>query len=203
MKEIIIATKNAGKAKEFQAMFLDYGYQVKTLLDYPEIAEIEETGTTFEENAVLKAETLSKILNKIVIADDSGLIVDALNGAPGVYSARYAGEPKSDERNMEKLLEELKDVPENQRYARFHCSLAVAIPNKKTLTFSGQCEGFIMLERRGTNGFGYDPLFFVEELQRPMAELQPFEKAQISHRGKALKKLETILDVMFDKEETI
>ena len=138
MKEIIIATKNAGKAKEFQAMFLDYGYTVKTLLNYPEVPEIEETGTTFEENAILKAETLSKLLNTIVISDDSGLIVDALNGAPGVYSARYAGEPKSDERNMDKLLEELKDVAEPLRYARFHCTLAVAIPNKKTITVSGQ-----------------------------------------------------------------
>lgn len=203
MKEIIIATKNVGKAKEFQAMFLEYGYQVKTLVDYPEIPDIEETGTTFDENAIIKAETLSKILNKIVIADDSGLIVDALNGEPGVYSARYAGEPKDDEKNMDYLLEKLKDVPENLRHARFHCSLAVAIPNRKTITVSGQCEGHILFERTGTNGFGYDPIFFVEELQRPMATLLPFDKAKISHRGKALKKLETILELLFEKEETI
>ncbi|MFB6467941.1 XTP/dITP diphosphatase [Cytobacillus sp. Hz8] len=192
MKEVIIATKNKGKAREFVQMFEPYGYEVKTLLDFQDVADVEETGTTFEENAILKAETISKKIAKMVIADDSGLVVDALNGRPGVYSARYAGEEKNDEHNIDKVLEELDGVQAENRSARFYCALAVAVPGKETFTVNGSCEGTILTERRGTNGFGYDPIFFVNEKEKAMAELKPDEKNQISHRAHALKKLEQI-----------
>lgn len=193
MNELIIATKNKGKAREFAEALEPLGYTVKTLLDYPQLKEIEETGTTFEENAILKAEGICEQIGKMVIADDSGLIVDALNGEPGVYSARYAGEDKDDEANIDKVLKKLKDVPEKERTARFYCALAVAIPNEKTITVNGTCEGIIINERKGNNGFGYDPIFFVPELGKTMAELETEEKMKISHRGAALKKLREVL----------
>ncbi len=190
MEEVIIATKNRGKAQEFERIFQARGLQVKTLLDFPEIEDVEETGTTFEENAKIKSETISNLLGKMVIADDSGLEVDALDGRPGVYSARYAGIQKDDEDNMDKVLAELTDVPENERTARFRCVLAVSQPGKKTETFAGACEGRILTERRGTNGFGYDPIFFVVEKKKSMAELTAEEKNKISHRAMAIKQLE-------------
>ncbi|MBY0124001.1 XTP/dITP diphosphatase [Bacillus sp. S/N-304-OC-R1] len=199
MQEVIIATKNAGKAKEFEQMFLPLGYAVKTLIDFPEINDIEETGNTFEENAILKAEAVSKVLNKIVIADDSGLSIDALDGRPGIFSARYAGEAKNDEANIVKVLDELKVVPDDQRQARFYCALAVAAPNQETFTVLGACEGVILREKRGTNGFGYDPIFYVADKEKAMAELSPDEKAQISHRALALKKLESLLPTLLQK----
>ena len=194
MKEVIIATKNAGKAREFEHIFASRGIVVRTLLDFPEIPEVEETGTTFEENAILKAEAVSQALNKMVIGDDSGLMVDALEGRPGIYSARYAGEPKNDQNNTDKVLSELQGVPEEKRSARFYCALAVAIPGQETRTVSGSCEGRILEERRGTNGFGYDPVFYVPEKGVTMAELSADEKNSISHRANALKKLDVILD---------
>lgn len=197
MQEIIIATKNQGKAKEFVRMFKPLGFDVKTLLDFPELEDVEETGTTFEENATLKAETISKVLGRIVIADDSGLAIDALDGRPGIYSARYAGEEKSDEANMEMVLKELENVPDPDRTARFHCALAVATPNRETFTVEGTCEGIILREKRGTHGFGYDPIFFVVEKDKAMAELMPEEKAQISHRARALQQLENQLPSLF------
>lgn len=196
MKPIIIATKNKGKAKEFERMFLPLGFEVKTLLDFEEMEDIEETGQTFEENAIIKAEAISAITGQVVIADDSGLIVDALNGAPGVYSARYAGADKNDEANIDKVLKELDGVPTEERTARFYCALAVAMPDRKTMTVHGTCEGIILRERRGSNGFGYDPIFFVNELGLSMAELSPDEKSKISHRGKALKSLEEMIQAI-------
>ena len=189
MKRVIIATKNKGKAKEFQQMFAPYGYEVQTLLDLPHIEDVEETGVTFEENAILKAETVAQELGVLVIADDSGLSIDALDGRPGVYSARYAGEDKSDEGNMAKVLDELQSVEEADRTARFHCVLAIAGPEIETQTVTGTCEGRILNEKRGDNGFGYDPIFFVPSLNKTMAQLTPEEKSSISHRGNALKQL--------------
>ena len=201
MKTVIIATKNQGKAKEFESLFAAKGYEVKTLLDVPDSPDIEETGTTFEENAILKAEAISKEYNQVVIADDSGLIVDALDGRPGVYSARYAGEDKSDEANTNKVLSELKGVPEKERTARFYCALAVASPNQKTITVSGTIEGFITEQPVGKNGFGYDPIFFVKELGKTTAELSKDEKNKISHRANALKALEGKLDTFLKLEK--
>ncbi|NWQ42927.1 XTP/dITP diphosphatase [Bacillus sp. EB106-08-02-XG196] len=202
MKEVIIATKNPGKAREFEHIFAPRGIEVKTLLDYPEMEDVEETGTTFEENAALKAEAVSKQLNKMVIGDDSGLIVDALEGRPGIYSARYAGEePKDDQKNLEKVLNELQGVSEENRTARFYCALAVAWPGNETITVYGTCEGRILEEQRGTNGFGYDPVFYVPEKASAMAELSSDEKNKISHRANALKKLEGILDSIVERAD--
>ena len=195
MKQVVIATKNKGKAKDFEALFQPLGFEVVTMFDVAPDMEIEETGTTFEENAVLKAETLAKELNMIVIADDSGLAVDALDGAPGVYSARYAGD-HDDEANIVKVLENLAGVPEEKRTARFMCALAIAGPEMDTTTVFGTCEGVILQEKRGTNGFGYDPIFFVPKLGRAMAELTPEEKGAISHRGNAIRKLAEALPTL-------
>ena len=188
MKQVVIATKNKGKAKDFEALFNPFGFEVVTMFDVAPDLEIEETGTTFEENAILKAETLANLLGKIVIADDSGLMVDALNGEPGVYSARYAGD-HDDEANMVKLLANMKEVPEEERTARFCCALAIAGPNMETETVFGTCEGVIAQEKKGTNGFGYDPVFYVPALKKHMAELTADEKGAISHRGNAIRKL--------------
>lgn len=188
MKQVVIATKNKGKAKDFEALFGPFGYEVVTMFDVAPDVEIEETGTTFEENAILKAETLANMLGQIVIADDSGLAIDALNGEPGVYSARYAGD-HDDEANMVKVLENMKDVPEEKRTARFCCALAIAGPNMETKTVFGTCEGIIAYEKKGTNGFGYDPIFYVPALEKHMAELSAEEKGAISHRGNAIRKL--------------
>ncbi|MEG0732429.1 MAG: ribonuclease PH [Vagococcus sp.] len=197
-KEILIATRNQGKAKEFEALFQEKGYKVKTLLDYPDIPDVEETGTTFEENARLKAETIAKEFQTIVLADDSGLKVDALNGQPGVYSARYAGEAKSDASNNAKLLHELYDVKKEDRGAQFHCTLVLASPNKASLVVEGEVEGEIGTIPRGDNGFGYDPLFYVPELNKTMAELNPEEKNKVSHRAKAIEKLSADFDTWME-----
>lgn len=201
MKEVIIATKNRGKAREFEAIFARRGIIVRTMLDYPELADVEETGKSFEENAILKAEALSMQLKKPVIGDDSGLMVDALDGKPGIYSARYAGEEKNDEANIDKVLNELKDIPTDDRTARFYCALAMAVPGQKTITVSGTCEGRILEERIGTNGFGYDPIFYLPEKNLSMAELSSSEKNEISHRANALKKLDEILDSVLGRVE--
>ncbi|MCA1031958.1 XTP/dITP diphosphatase [Bacillus timonensis] len=189
MKEILIATKNSGKVKDFEQLFSPYGYQVKSLYDFPDIPDVEETGTTFRENAQLKAETISKALNQIVIADDSGLEVDALDERPGVFSARYAGVEKNDKANLEKVLEELKEIPLDKRTARFRCALALVIPNEKTILVEGMCEGKIIDRPIGENGFGYDPIFYLERLGKTMAQLTKEEKNKISHRANALNNL--------------
>jgi len=193
MKNIIVATKNKGKAKDFEAIFHPYGFNVLTLHDVASDMEIEETGSTFEENAILKAEALAERLQMFVIADDSGLAIDALNGAPGVYSARYAGEDKSDEANIDKVLKELSEVEDKNRTARFCCALALAGPSMDTKTVFGTCEGTIARLKKGMNGFGYDPIFFIPALGKMMAELTPEEKGAISHRGNAIKKIEAEL----------
>lgn len=189
MEELIIATKNKGKAKEFAELFEPLGFRVKTLLDYPDAPDIEETGKTFEENALLKAVGISNIFQKIVIADDSGLVIDALDGRPGVYSARYAGTDKDDEANIQKVLFEMKDVPEEKRTAHFHCTLALVVPGKDPIIVEGTCNGLILTEKRGNNGFGYDPIFYLPHLKKTMAEITSEEKNRISHRGNAIRKL--------------
>ncbi|KAF0994256.1 XTP/dITP diphosphatase [Geobacillus sp. TFV-3] len=190
MKEIVIATKNAGKAREFAALFAKRGIRVKSLLDFPDVPDVEETGSTFAENAILKAEAVLQRLQRPVIADDSGLAVDALGGRPGVHSARYAGEDKNDARNIAKLLRELDGVPMEQRTARFHCALAVAIPGRPTAVVEATCDGYIAEAPRGEGGFGYDPVFYLPERGKTMAELTSEEKNEISHRAKALAKLD-------------
>ena len=189
-KTIMIATGNMGKAKEFEKMFAKAGYQIKTMKDFPELPEVQETGQTFEENARLKAETIANILQCPVLADDSGLTVDALGGMPGIYSARFAGEQKSDASNNAKLLHELTDVADENRTAQFHCTLVFAAPQKESLVVEGIWNGRIARIPRGENGFGYDPLFIVDGLEKTSAELTSEEKNAISHRGQAMKKLD-------------
>ncbi|WP_313510969.1 ribonuclease PH [Enterococcus sp.] len=189
-KAIVIATGNPGKAKEFKAVFGAAGYEVKTLNDYPELPDVEETGKTFEENARLKAETIAKLLGRPVLADDSGLKVDALGGRPGVYSARYAGEQKSDAANNAKLLYELTDIPDAQRTAQFHCTLVFAAPDKDSLVVEAEWPGTIGRIPRGENGFGYDPLFIPEGFEKTAAELSQAEKNSMSHRGLAIQALQ-------------
>lgn len=198
MKQIIIATKNKGKVADFEVLFAPRGIQVKSLLDFEEDMDIEETGTTFKENAILKAEGISKLLNETVIADDSGLAVDALNGEPGVYSARYAGESKDDAANIEKVLHNLAGVPQDQRTARFHCALAIARPGKETLVVEGHCEGIIADKPAGEFGFGYDPIFFVPEEGKTMAQLSKEEKNKISHRAAAMRKMHEVMSEILE-----
>lgn len=191
--KIIVATRNAGKVNEFKEMLGRLGYDVESLLDYETAPETDETGSTFEENAELKSREAAAYFGHAVLSDDSGLEVDALDGAPGVYSARFAGEDKSDEANNALLLEKLTDVPAEKRTARFVCALSLAKPSGETLTVRGTMEGVIGFERKGTNGFGYDPLFVIPSLNQTAAELTKSEKASISHRGQALRKLELAL----------
>ena len=189
-KTLIIATRNSGKTKEFKKLFADFGYEIKDLTDYPELPEIEETGATFEENARLKAETISKLTGKMVLADDSGLKVDALGGLPGVWSARFAGNDATDLENNAKLLHELAMVFElKDRSAQFHTTLVVASPTKESLVVEADWAGYINFEPKGENGFGYDPLFLVGETGKTSAELTMEEKNAQSHRAQAVQKL--------------
>ncbi|WP_053219041.1 XTP/dITP diphosphatase [Virgibacillus senegalensis] len=191
METLIIATKNRGKVEDFRNLFSKYNISIKSLLDLEEnIPDIEETGETFEENAALKAETIAKRFSLPVLADDSGLEVDALDGRPGIYSARFAGLEKSDQANIDKLLKELEGIPEEKRAARFVCVLAVARPGKTTIFKRGTCEGRIAEKPKGKNGFGYDPVFYPDGMGKTMAELSPEEKNQISHRKRAIVQLE-------------
>lgn len=189
MLKVLIASHNKGKVKEFKQMFQALELEVESLLDYPEIEEVEETGSTFEANARLKAETIAQIMNCMVLADDSGLVVPALDGEPGVYSARYSGEPKDDTRNNLKLLERLEEVATEDRSAYFVSCLVMAYPNHESLIVEGRAYGEILPELKGTDGFGYDPLFYVEQEGYTFAEISLERKNQISHRANATKQL--------------
>ena len=187
---LLIATRNEGKTKEFRAIFDKLGFDVENLNDYPDLPEVAETGMTFEENARLKAETISKLTGKMVLADDSGLKVDVLGGLPGVWSARFAGVGASDQENNAKLLHELAMVFDlKDRSAQFHTTLVVASPGKESLVVEADWPGYINFEPKGENGFGYDPLFLVGETGKSSAELTLEEKNSQSHRALAVKKL--------------
>lgn len=199
---ILVATRNAGKTREFALAFSTLGIKVKSLADYPAIPDVEEDGETFLENALKKAKTVAELLNIPVLADDSGLCVDRLNGEPGVYSARYAGEHGNDEANNAKLIASLHALPalkdENGLSpAQFVCALVLYDPaSKRTYEALGTVDGVIIDEPRGSNGFGYDPLFYVPSYGRTMAELTPEEKQRISHRGEALRMLTQRLSII-------
>lgn len=193
MKKIVMATRNSGKIKELELLLAGNDVQILSLSDFPEIGQIVETGQTFRDNASLKANTVAKATDLIAIADDSGLEVDALQGAPGVYSARYAGEEGHDAANNAKLLKELAFVPADKRTARFRSVIAIAKPSGECYFAEGTCEGSIGFELRGTQGFGYDPLFIVQGEGRTLAEFSLEEKNKISHRGKAFRKAKSIL----------
>lgn len=188
VQEIVIATKNAGKVEEFKVLMDKLGLSFKCLKDFPEIEEPEEIGKTFAINARLKAQYYAKATGALCLADDSGLEVLSLKGAPGVYSARYAGEEATAEDNNALLLLNMK--MQTRRNCRFFCALALANPQGKILLeSSGICEGMLLHEPRGTNGFGYDPLFWSTELHKPLGEATMEEKNNISHRAKAIKRL--------------
>ncbi|RMF84341.1 MAG: XTP/dITP diphosphatase [Planctomycetota bacterium] len=184
---ILLATRNAGKLREIRRMTRDASWTWVGLADFPDVPEAVEDGETFAENARRKALHYAAATGLPTLADDSGLEVDALGGAPGVRSARYAGEPRDDARNNARLVAELRDVPEGERTARFCCAMALAVGDKVVCEADGVVEGRIIDEPRGTNGFGYDPHFLVPDLGRTTAELPPDEKNALSHRGRALR----------------
>lgn len=192
MKKIIFATGNAGKMKEIREIMEDLQIPVLSMKEAGLEAEIVEDVTTFEENAVIKAKAiagLSKCRNEdvVVLADDSGLEIDYLNKEPGVYSARYMGEDTSYRIKNQNLIERLEGVPDEQRTARFVCAIAAVLPDGRVVTTRGVIEGKIGYEERGTNGFGYDPIFYLPDMSRSTAELTPEEKNAVSHRGNALR----------------
>ncbi len=185
--KIIIGTKNRKKKAEIEAILDNLPIELLTLDDLPNAPNVVEDGKTFAENATKKALTLANFFNKWVMADDSGLEVEALGNRPGVLSNRYAGEGATDAENIKKLLDELKDVPDNKRAARFRCAIALAKPGKALFVVEAQYDGVIIREPRGEHGFGYDPVFLVPEYGKTFAELVPSIKNQISHRALALK----------------
>lgn len=182
---IVLATTNQGKAKEFAVLLQGLSVEIETLKDYPEIGDIVEDGQTFKENALIKARTVAKAIGKLAVADDSGLMVDALDGAPGIYSARFAGEDKNDAKNTAKLLALLQDTPQEARGAQFCCAIAIVLPDGREYTTEGICRGEIAFAPAGDGGFGYDPVFLVPQWGKTFAELTMSEKNAISHRGKA------------------
>ena len=193
--KIIIATHNKHKLQEMSRILSPMGYEVVTDRDLGiELTDAEENGKTFLDNARIKAESGCKESGLPCIADDSGLCVDALDGAPGVFSARYSGVHGDDDGNNKKLLSELDGVPTEKRTAHFACAICVSFPDGSEVTATGKCEGYIGYEKKGTNGFGYDPLFMVGD--RSLAEMTAEEKDAISHRGNALKELQKILPVV-------
>jgi XTP/dITP diphosphohydrolase len=193
--KLLLATRNPHKTREFRELLVDQ-FEIADLSSYPEVKLPEETGTTFKQNAILKAATASRVVDGLVIADDSGLEVDALNGAPGIYSGRYGGVKASDAANIDKLLQELGSAP--NRSARFRCVIALARAGKALETLEGVVEGRILNQGRGKGGFGYDPVFQPAGFEQTFAEMAPELKSRISHRGKAvtalLEKLREIRD---------
>lgn len=199
-KKIVIASQNQGKISEFTELLNPLQVEVLSLKDFPEISDIPETGSTFEENALLKAREVAKKTGLLSLADDSGLEVDYLGGKPGIYSARFAGEPKSDARNNAKLLKLLTGVPWEKRTAQFKCVIAIALPAGKELCFTGSCQGIILENPQGEGGFGYDPLFYVEKEGQTFAQLNSDIKNEISHRGQGVKKAMNFLKRYFAEE---
>lgn len=187
--EVVIATKNVGKVAEFAAAMVGLPVKILALTDFGDIPDAVEDGATFAANAEIKARHYASYTGKACLADDSGLEVDALGGAPGVYSARYAGEPATDEQNNCKLLDNLLRVSADKRSARFKCALAFFTPNNAVIAAEGTCEGIILDKPRGEGGFGYDPLFYVPQFGKTFAELTVAEKNCISHRGLAIKNM--------------
>ena len=187
MKEIVLASSNAGKVREVEMMMKDMGIRVIPLSETSFDEEIEENGATFEENAVIKAKAVAEKLNVPVLADDSGLEIDYLDKAPGIYSARYLGHDTPYSVKNKMILDKLEGVPDEERTARFVCSMALALPEGNVLTTTATMEGRIAYEIKGENGFGYDPIFYLPEFGMSSAEISPEQKNEISHRGKALR----------------
>tara|TARA_B100001250_G_scaffold101620_1_gene85501 strand:- start:1003 stop:1605 length:603 start_codon:yes stop_codon:yes gene_type:complete len=190
--KIVLATHNLDKQAEMNNVLSELGLDLLTLNQFPEIGEIQETGTTLLENSFIKARTVFKMTGLPSLADDTGLEVDALNGAPGVFSSRYAGENVSYEENVNKILDDLKDVPPEKRGARFKTVISF-VTSSTELSTDGHLRGVITTEQKGLNGFGYDPVFLVNDIGRTLAEISPSIKNEISHRAIALKKMKEII----------
>jgi len=184
---LVIATTNKGKTSEIRDLLKDFPINIKNLDDFGPIPEVEEDGNTFDENAYKKASFTARILGLPALADDSGLLVEALGGAPGVHSARYAGENATDKQRRDKLLQEMEG--KTDRRAAFECVISIAVPTGAALTYEARCEGLITTKSVGSNGFGYDPVFYYPPLKKTFAELTIEEKSAVSHRGKALREV--------------
>jgi len=193
LKELVVATKNEGKLREIKDSLGNLEVTVLSLNDFPSFPPVEEDGRTFRENALKKARATARRTNRVTIADDSGLEVDALGGKPGVHSARFAGDSATDADNNRKLLQLLEGVKPARRGAAFRCVIAVVDPQGREALVEGECRGIIALSERGHKGFGYDPLFIVPELGKTLAELSLDQKNKVSHRGKALAALKDVL----------
>lgn len=194
MKKIIMATGNKNKVREIREMLEGTGFEIVSLKDAGIDIEIEENGTTFEENATIKAETIAKMTGQLTVADDSGLSIDAFDGGPGIRSARFMGEDTPYTVKCAAILDKMKDVPKEKRGARFTCAMCISTPVEtpegieiSSTTYTGVMEGEIAYEMKGDNGFGYDPIFMLPQFKKTSAEISPDEKNAISHRGKALK----------------
>ncbi|MCX7982435.1 MAG: XTP/dITP diphosphatase [Syntrophales bacterium] len=193
MKKLVLATTNEGKIREMKMLLQDLPLEILTLKEFPGFEGVEEDGEDFFTNALKKAEKVARFTSLPAVADDSGLVVEALGGEPGVKSARFAGEGATDEENMEKLLKIMEPIPEEKRKAHFVCVIVYFRPTGEYESFIGKWEGFITYQKRGTGGFGYDPVFYVPSLSRTAAELAPEEKNKYSHRGQALRGLKDFL----------
>ncbi|NOY53440.1 MAG: XTP/dITP diphosphatase [Deltaproteobacteria bacterium] len=193
MMDVIVASRNPNKVEEIRQILTGSNLRIISMDDIPSLPDVREDGLTFEENARKKALEIAKLTGRLTLADDSGLVVDALNGRPGVYSARYSDPDATPEKNNAKLLEELREVPMKRRTARFVCVIAIARPSGKVDLAEGRCEGLIATELRGSQGFGYDPLFVIPEREMSFAELGTEEKNKISHRSIALQKAAKII----------
>ncbi|MFC1876525.1 XTP/dITP diphosphatase [Thermodesulfobacteriota bacterium] len=189
---LVIASRNTGKTAEIRELLSGFPITIKNLDDFGPIPEVEEDGQTFDENAYKKASFTARVLGHPALADDSGLVVDALNGAPGVFSARYADPDATNEDRYRKLLQEMEGI--TNRKAAFECVISIAMPTGPALTYEGRCEGLIAESPKGANGFGYDPIFFYPPLKKNFAELTREEKSRVSHRGKALEEFRNEFD---------
>ncbi|MGD8524174.1 MAG: XTP/dITP diphosphatase [Desulfobacterales bacterium] len=189
---LVIATRNPNKIAEIKDLLADYPIQIKSLDDFGPIPSVEEDGDTFDDNAYKKSSFAAKVLGMPALADDSGLVVEALDGAPGVFSARYAGQSATDEQRYRKLLAEMKG--KTNRKAAFECVISIAVPSGPALTYEARCEGLIAEKPAGQNGFGYDPIFYYPPLNKTFAQLTREEKSRVSHRGKALGELRDEFD---------
>ncbi len=202
-RELVLATRNSDKAKEIRVLLSDLGITIRTLADFPDMPEVEEDGQTCQANAIKKAVAVAKHTGLIAAADDTGLEVDALDGRPGAFAARYAGPRATYEDNCRKLLEELKSVPVAARHARFITVAAVALPTGEVRTAEGILEGVIMEESVGSGGFGYDPVFLVPEIGKTLAEISPEEKNRISHRARAFLKAKPIVQALLERNQAV
>ena len=197
MLKLLLASTNPGKIREYRSLLSNLGYQIVTLADLGIAKVVTESGDSYEQNARLKAATYAKLSQLVTLADDSGLEVDALNGEPGIHSARFAGKDATDVDKVKILLAKLASVPWEKRTAHFKCVIAIATPEGRLELCHGECHGIIAFEAKGENGFGYDPIFYLPEMGKTLAELPLGVKNQISHRGQAAQKAQQVLQRLY------